>query len=286
SWPGPCSPLLFPGPGTGSDPVLARFWRRSGKLKVPDWADTVKLAKHKELAPYDENWFYTRAASTAHHLYLQGGVNAVTCESAIPIVVPITPGVSHLLLGVSPIIDLIILGVSHLSQGSLPLPGGPSPVLGGLSAALGSLTCYWGSLPLPEGPSPVPVALTCPRGLSHYLGVSHLSLGSLPLWISLSWGSHLSLGSLTCPRGLSHYLGVPPIMDLTILRVPPIMDAITWGSLPLPGGPSHYRCHYSGGPSPVPGVSPITWGSLPLWISLLRVSPITWGSLPLWIPLS
>ena len=24
---------------------------RSGKLKVPDWVDTVKLAKHKELAP-------------------------------------------------------------------------------------------------------------------------------------------------------------------------------------------------------------------------------------------
>ena len=35
--------------------------RRSGKLKVPEWVDTVKLAKHKELAPYDENWFYTRA---------------------------------------------------------------------------------------------------------------------------------------------------------------------------------------------------------------------------------
>lgn len=34
---------------------------RSGKLKVPEWVDTVKLAKHKELAPYDENWFYTRA---------------------------------------------------------------------------------------------------------------------------------------------------------------------------------------------------------------------------------
>ncbi|TRZ07782.1 hypothetical protein HGM15179_019319, partial [Zosterops borbonicus] len=45
----------------------------SGKLKVPEWADTVKLAKHKELAPYDENWFYTRAASTARHLYLRGG---------------------------------------------------------------------------------------------------------------------------------------------------------------------------------------------------------------------
>lgn len=34
---------------------------RSGKLKVPEWVDTVKLAKHKELAPCDENWFYTRA---------------------------------------------------------------------------------------------------------------------------------------------------------------------------------------------------------------------------------
>ena len=43
------------------------------KLKVPEWVDTVKLAKHKELAPYDENWFYTQAASTARHLYLQGG---------------------------------------------------------------------------------------------------------------------------------------------------------------------------------------------------------------------
>ncbi|NXT29300.1 RS19 protein, partial [Syrrhaptes paradoxus] len=49
---------------------------RSGKLKVPEWADTVKLAKHKELAPYDENWFYTRAASTARHLYLRGGAGA------------------------------------------------------------------------------------------------------------------------------------------------------------------------------------------------------------------
>ncbi|KAM3654608.1 LOW QUALITY PROTEIN: small ribosomal subunit protein eS19 [Ammospiza maritima maritima] len=52
--------------------ALAAFLKKSGKLKVPDWADTVKLAKHKELAPYDENWFYTRAAST-RHLYLRGG---------------------------------------------------------------------------------------------------------------------------------------------------------------------------------------------------------------------
>ncbi|MCM8651676.1 40S ribosomal protein S19, partial [Lactiplantibacillus sp. E932] len=50
------------------------FLKKSGKLKVPDWVDIVKLAKHKELAPCDENWFYVRAASTVRHLYLRGGV--------------------------------------------------------------------------------------------------------------------------------------------------------------------------------------------------------------------
>ncbi|XP_072872515.1 small ribosomal subunit protein eS19 isoform X2 [Chlorocebus sabaeus] len=43
--------------------ALAAFLKKSGKLKVPEWVDTVKLAKHKELAPYDENWFYTRAGT-------------------------------------------------------------------------------------------------------------------------------------------------------------------------------------------------------------------------------
>ena len=41
--------------------ALAAFLKTSRKLKVPEWVDTVKLAKHKELAPYDENWFYTQA---------------------------------------------------------------------------------------------------------------------------------------------------------------------------------------------------------------------------------
>ncbi|XP_022450527.1 40S ribosomal protein S19-like [Delphinapterus leucas] len=59
--------------------ALAAFLKKSrkgfpgGTLKVPEWVDTVKLAKHRELSPYDENWFYTQAASTAWHLYLQGG---------------------------------------------------------------------------------------------------------------------------------------------------------------------------------------------------------------------
>ncbi|XP_060044606.1 small ribosomal subunit protein eS19-like [Erinaceus europaeus] len=53
--------------------ALAAFLKKSGKLKVPEWVNTVKLAKHKELAPFSENWFYTQAASTAQHLYLRGG---------------------------------------------------------------------------------------------------------------------------------------------------------------------------------------------------------------------
>lgn len=32
---------------------------------MPDWVDIVKLAKHKELAPCDENWFYVRAGECA-----------------------------------------------------------------------------------------------------------------------------------------------------------------------------------------------------------------------------
>ncbi|KAG7173458.1 40S ribosomal protein S19-like [Homarus americanus] len=47
---------------------------RSGKVKVPDWADLVKTAKFKELAPYDDDWFYTRVAAVARHIYLRSPV--------------------------------------------------------------------------------------------------------------------------------------------------------------------------------------------------------------------
>uniref|UniRef100_A0A8C0HUL0 Ribosomal protein S19 n=1 Tax=Balaenoptera musculus TaxID=9771 RepID=A0A8C0HUL0_BALMU len=47
--------------------ALAVFLKKSRKLKVPEWVDTVKPAKHKELTPYGKNWFYTRAASTTQH---------------------------------------------------------------------------------------------------------------------------------------------------------------------------------------------------------------------------
>nr|XP_015224248.1 PREDICTED: 40S ribosomal protein S19 [Lepisosteus oculatus] len=53
--------------------ALSAFLKKSGKLKVPEWVDTVKLAKHKELAPCDENWFYTRAVLQYQCVSLSNG---------------------------------------------------------------------------------------------------------------------------------------------------------------------------------------------------------------------
>lgn len=60
--------------------ILTSIGYRSGKVKVPVWADLVKTAKYKELAPYDEDWFYTRCAALVRHIYFRSpvGVGAVT----------------------------------------------------------------------------------------------------------------------------------------------------------------------------------------------------------------
>ncbi|KAJ3070940.1 40S ribosomal protein S19 [Podochytrium sp. JEL0797] len=54
--------------------AYAAYLKRTGKLEVPKWVDLVKTATHKELAPYDQDWFYIRAASVARHIYLRRGV--------------------------------------------------------------------------------------------------------------------------------------------------------------------------------------------------------------------
>ena len=58
---------------------IAGFLKKSGKVKVPEWADVVKLGKHKELAPTDPDWYYVRAASIARRLYIRSptGVGAL-----------------------------------------------------------------------------------------------------------------------------------------------------------------------------------------------------------------
>merc|ERR1739840_58154 len=58
--------------------ALAAFLKKSGKMKVPDWVDITKTNIAKELAPYDEDWFYTRSASMARHIYIRSPVGVKT----------------------------------------------------------------------------------------------------------------------------------------------------------------------------------------------------------------
>ncbi|XP_058113374.1 small ribosomal subunit protein eS19-like [Magnolia sinica] len=48
--------------------------KRSGKVELPHWIDTVKTATFKELAPYDPDWYHIRAASIARKIYLRQGI--------------------------------------------------------------------------------------------------------------------------------------------------------------------------------------------------------------------
>merc|ERR1712075_25385 len=53
--------------------ACADFLKRQTKFDVPKYHDIVKTATFKELAPYDEDWFYVRAASVARKVYLRKG---------------------------------------------------------------------------------------------------------------------------------------------------------------------------------------------------------------------
>ncbi|KNA16999.1 hypothetical protein SOVF_083970 [Spinacia oleracea] len=54
--------------------AYAAHLKRSGKMELPHWTDIVKTGKLKELAPYDADWYYIRAASMARKVYLRGGL--------------------------------------------------------------------------------------------------------------------------------------------------------------------------------------------------------------------
>ena len=54
--------------------AYAAHLKKSGKFELPKWVDVVKTGKHKELAPYNPDWFYIRAASIARRIYLHGGI--------------------------------------------------------------------------------------------------------------------------------------------------------------------------------------------------------------------
>lgn len=49
-------------------------------MKPPEWVDLVKNGKFNELAPYDEDWYFTRCAATLRHIYFRSpvGVGSLT----------------------------------------------------------------------------------------------------------------------------------------------------------------------------------------------------------------
>merc|ERR1712216_848373 len=72
--------------------ACADFLKRQPKFDVPKYHDIVKTGTFKELAPYDEDWFYTRAASVARKIYLRKGTGVGALKkwyggSSVPIVV-------------------------------------------------------------------------------------------------------------------------------------------------------------------------------------------------------
>ena len=54
--------------------AYAEHLKNSDKFELPVWADTVKTATFKELAPYGDDWYYIRAASIARKVYLHPGI--------------------------------------------------------------------------------------------------------------------------------------------------------------------------------------------------------------------
>lgn len=50
---------------------IAHFLKKSGKVKVPEWSDIVKLGANRQLAPIDPDWYYIRTASIARRLYIR-----------------------------------------------------------------------------------------------------------------------------------------------------------------------------------------------------------------------
>merc|ERR1719463_361117 len=53
--------------------AFSQHLKRQGRFEIPKWADVVKTGVHKELAPYDPDWLYVRAASMVRKLYIRGG---------------------------------------------------------------------------------------------------------------------------------------------------------------------------------------------------------------------
>lgn len=53
--------------------AYAEVLKNNDMFEVPKWADIVKTGVHKELAPYDPDWYFVRAAAVVRKVYLRQG---------------------------------------------------------------------------------------------------------------------------------------------------------------------------------------------------------------------
>merc|ERR1712196_506115 len=58
--------------------AFARHLKKGNKIRMPDWLSHYKTACFKDLAPYDPDWLYIRAASVAYQIYMRGKVGVNT----------------------------------------------------------------------------------------------------------------------------------------------------------------------------------------------------------------
>jgi len=53
--------------------AFAQHMKNQDKIDIPKWAEYVKTGTMKELAPYDRDWMYVRAASIMRKIYVRQG---------------------------------------------------------------------------------------------------------------------------------------------------------------------------------------------------------------------
>ncbi|CAK0765036.1 hypothetical protein CVIRNUC_003218 [Coccomyxa viridis] len=58
--------------------AYAEHLKANDKIQLPSWVDIVKTAPFKELAPYDPDWYYIRAASLARKVYMRQNIGIGT----------------------------------------------------------------------------------------------------------------------------------------------------------------------------------------------------------------
>ena len=74
------APTVRSVPASAFIAAYAEVLKNNDKFVVPKWADTVKTGVHKELAPYDPDWYFIRAAAIARKIYLRQGKSNSRCS--------------------------------------------------------------------------------------------------------------------------------------------------------------------------------------------------------------